>query len=144
MLLQLGASTGNVRWPKKSLIGIKNPYSDKASFFLVETSISTISRLQIDLSLFYPNGKMVKFGTICLEKNQLMFCSLENRYSDTYLRPFHSIWSGNLQPATNNYTMDLAFQQRKHRAATFASQNDVKQCHHNFRGAKHRDFNGVS
>ena len=46
-----------MRWPKKSLIGIKNLYSDKASFFLVETSISTISRLQIDLSLFYPNAE---------------------------------------------------------------------------------------
>ena len=57
---------------------------------------------------------MVKFGTICLEKHQVMFCSLENRYSDTYLRPFYSIWSGNLQPATNNYTMDLAFQQTKY------------------------------
>ena len=57
MLLHLGASTRNVRWPKKSLIGIKNPYSDKASFFLVKTSISTISRLQIDLSLFYPNAE---------------------------------------------------------------------------------------
>ena len=44
-------------WPKKSLIGIKNLYSDKASFFLVETSISTISRLQIDLSVFYPNAE---------------------------------------------------------------------------------------
>ena len=42
---------------EKSLIGIKNLYSDKASFFLVETSISTISRLQIDLSLFYPNAE---------------------------------------------------------------------------------------
>ena len=57
MLLHLGASTRNARWPKKSLIGIKNPYSDKASFFLVKTSISTISRLQIDLSLFYPNAE---------------------------------------------------------------------------------------
>ena len=57
MLLHLGASTRNVRWPKKSLIGIKNPYSDKASLFLVKTSISTISRLQIDLSLFYPNAE---------------------------------------------------------------------------------------
>ena len=57
MLLQLGASTRNVRWPKKSLIGIKNPYSDKVSFFLIETSISTISRLQIDLSLFYYNAE---------------------------------------------------------------------------------------
>ena len=55
MLLHLGASTRNVRWPTKSLIGITNPYSDKASFFLVKTLISTISRLQIDLSLFYPN-----------------------------------------------------------------------------------------
>ena len=35
----------------------KNPYSDKASFFLVKTSISTISRLQIDLSLFYRNAE---------------------------------------------------------------------------------------
>ena len=35
----------------------KNPYSDKASFFLVKTSISTISRLQIELSLFYPNAE---------------------------------------------------------------------------------------
>ena len=42
---------------EKSLIGIKNPYSDKASFFLVETSISTISRLQINLSLFCPNAE---------------------------------------------------------------------------------------
>ena len=114
MLLQLGASTRNVRWPKKSLIGIKNPYSDKASFFLVETSISTISCLQIAYPYSILMQKMVKFGTICLEKHQLMICSLENRYSDTYLRPFHSIWSGNLQPATNNYTMDLAFQQTKY------------------------------
>ena len=38
---------------KKSLIGIKIPYSGKASFFLVETSISTISCVQIELSLFY-------------------------------------------------------------------------------------------
>ena len=58
--------------------------------------------------------KMVKFGTICLEKHQLMFCSVENWYSDTYLRPFYSTWSGNLQPAINNYTMDLAFQQTKY------------------------------
>ena len=56
-LLRLGTSTRNVRWPKKSLIGIKNLYSDEASFFLVETLISTISRLQIDLSLFYPNAE---------------------------------------------------------------------------------------
>ena len=35
----------------------KNPYLDKASFFLVENSISTISRFQIDLSLFYYNAE---------------------------------------------------------------------------------------
>ena len=29
-------------------------------------------------------------------------------------------------------------------AAPFASQNDVKWCHHNFRGARDRDFNGGS
>ena len=34
-----------------------NPFLGKASFFLVETSISTISRLQIDLSLFYANAE---------------------------------------------------------------------------------------
>ena len=56
----------------------------------------------------------MKFGTICLEKHPLIFYSLENRYSDTYLRNFHSIWSGNLQSATNNYTIDLAFQQIKY------------------------------
>ena len=53
-LLHHGTSTRNVKWSKKSIIGIKNPFSGKASFFLVETSISTISRLQIDLSLSYP------------------------------------------------------------------------------------------
>ena len=42
---------------EKITIGIKNLYSDKASFFLVETSISTISHLHIDLSLFYPNAE---------------------------------------------------------------------------------------
>ena len=93
-LLRLGTSIRNVRWPKKSLIGIKNPYSDRASFFLVETSISTMSRLQIyRLSLFYPNAENgeIRDSTICLEKHQLMFCSLENRYSHTYLRSFHYI-----------------------------------------------------
>ena len=34
----------------------KHPFSGKAAFFLVETSISNISRLKINLSLFYPNA----------------------------------------------------------------------------------------
>ena len=50
-------STRNVRWLKKTLIGIKNPYSGKA---LVITSISTISHLQIELSLFYPNAENIE------------------------------------------------------------------------------------
>ena len=33
----------------------QNKNSDKALFFPVETSISTMSNLHIDLSLFYPN-----------------------------------------------------------------------------------------
>ena len=70
----------------------------------------------------------MKYGAICLEKYELMFHSLENQYSDTYLRSFHYIYiyiyrerererereSGNLQPATDNYTMNLAFQQTKY------------------------------
>ena len=60
--------------------------------------------------------KMVKYGTICLEKHQLMFSLLENQYSDMCLQ---SLWIGNLQPATNNYTIDLegimvAFRQTKY------------------------------
>ena len=62
--------------------------------------------------------KMVKYGTICLEKHELMFSLLENEYSDMCLRSFYSIeWQ--LQPATNNYTIDLegikvAFRQAKY------------------------------
>ena len=61
---------------------------------------------------------MVKYGTICLEKHELMFSLLENQYSDMCLRSFHSIeWQ--LQPSTNNYTIDLegikvAFRQTKY------------------------------
>ena len=115
MLLQFGASTRNVRWPRKSLIGIKNPYSDKASFFLIETSISTISRLQIELSLFYPNAENgeIRYGLFGETPTNVLLVG-ESVFGHVLIRPFHSIWSGNLQPATNNYTMDLAFQQTKY------------------------------
>ena len=61
---------------------------------------------------------MVKYGMICLEKHESTFSLLENQYLDMCLRSFHSIeWQ--LQPATNNYTIDLegikvAFQQTKY------------------------------
>ena len=62
--------------------------------------------------------KIVKYDAICLEKHELMFSLLENRYSDMCLQSFHSIeWK--LQPATSNYTINLegikvAFRQTKY------------------------------
>ena len=81
-----------MRWPKKSPIGIKNPYSDKASFFLVETSISTISRLQVDLSLFYPNAENgeIRYNLFGETPTKVLLVG-ELVFRHIYLRSFHYI-----------------------------------------------------
>ena len=58
----------------------------------------------------------MKYGTSCLEKHHAANVLLvgESVFGHIYLRSFHYIQSGSLQPATNNYTMDLAFQQTKY------------------------------
>ena len=42
------------RWSRGPILGGPS-VACQASFFLAKTSIPTVSRLQIDLSLFYPN-----------------------------------------------------------------------------------------